>query len=221
MSKFKPLIKICGVTSVDQAIQIAELGVDAIGIISVKESPRYISQQNKNHIFQKLKNCFPKIKRVSVYKDIPLDILKPSDNNTLNENVIQLHGDETPDYCSKLKDLIPSIEIWKAFRIQSQNELICLKDFENSVDAILLDSWDKEAYGGTGKRIKGIDFKKLVTNKPWWLAGGVSSDWTEYILKEIKPDGIDISSSIEVSPGKKDIEKTKLIIEKIRNFDKL
>ncbi len=221
MSKFKPLIKICGVTSIDQAIQIAELGVDAIGIISVKESPRYISQQNKNHIFQKLKTYFPNIKRVSVYKDIPLDILNSIDNSIFNENVVQLHGDETPDYCSKIKDLIPNIEIWKAFRIKSQNELIFLKDFENSVDAFLLDSWDKEAYGGTGKRIKGIDFKKILTTKPWWLAGGVSSDWTEYILKEIKPDGIDISSSIDLSPGKKDIEKTKLIIEKIRNFDEL
>ena len=71
-NKAKTYVKICGITSVDQARQIAELGVDAIGIISVKDSPRYVSRQIKRKIFQYLKQFFPDIKRVSVIKNIPL-----------------------------------------------------------------------------------------------------------------------------------------------------
>ena len=74
MLNFRPLIKICGITKVEQAIQIANLGVDAIGIISVKESPRFINYEEKNYIFKTIEQLYPKVKRVSVYKDHPLEI---------------------------------------------------------------------------------------------------------------------------------------------------
>ena len=89
-----------------------------------------------------------------------------------------------------------------------KNQLEQIKAFENSVDSILLDSWNHEAYGGTGKRIEGIDLRKIKIKNPWWLAGGVSIEWIDYIIKYIKPYGVDISSSIEISPGLKDIKKT-------------
>ena len=76
MFKSKTLIKICGITSTEQALQIAELGVDAIGIISVKESPRYVPPLKKKEIFKILEEFFPTIKRVSVVKN--LDIKKKS-----------------------------------------------------------------------------------------------------------------------------------------------
>ena len=217
MKELKPRIKICGITTIEQALHIAELGVDAIGIISVKESPRYVSEENKKNIFQTLKNYYPNLKRVSVYKNAPLSIVSRNCYGT----TVQLHGDESINYCKDLKDLIPEIEIWKAFRVKSKNELRSIRSFENLVDAILLDSWNRGNYGGSGKRIDGIDLKKLEFNKPWWLAGGVSIDWIDQILKEIKPDGIDISSSIEISPGEKDLEKTKRIIEKVKKSDEL
>ena len=79
-----------------------------------------------------------------------------------------------------------------------------------------MDSWNKETYGGSGKRIKQKYLEDLSFSKPWWIAGGVSTEWIGEILKNIKPNGIDISSSIEISPGIKDLEKTKQIIKKIK-----
>ena len=94
MSKFKTLVKICGITTKQQAIQIAKLGVDAIGIISVEESPRFISANNKKEIFNTLENIFPSIERVSVVKNCPIDVIIKNFLGTPSETIIQLHGDE-------------------------------------------------------------------------------------------------------------------------------
>ena len=92
-----------------------------------------------------------------------------------------------------------------------------IKPFEDFVDAILLDSWNKETYGGSGKKIKSIYLKNLQFSKPWWLAGGISIEWIDEILTDIRPYGIDISSSIEISPGLKDIKKTEALIKFLKN----
>ena len=216
MLETKTLVKICGITSIEQAVQVAELGTNAIGIISVDESPRYISPEKKKEIFKSLKDLYPNIERVSVVKDIPIDSIIKSFLGEPNETIIQLHGDEDIDYCQKLKQLIPNVGLWKAFRIKNKKDLDKIKPYENFIDAILLDSWNKETYGGSGKRIKQKYLEDLSFSKPWWIAGGVSTEWIGEILKNIKPNGIDISSSIEISPGIKDLEKTKQIIKKIK-----
>ncbi len=214
MNKPKILIKICGITSTEQALQIAELGVDAIGIISVKESPRYVSVCKKREIFESLDKYFPKIKRVSVVKNLSIkDQLK---NLIDYENVLQLHGDEDLTYCQNLKKDIPQMEIWKAFRIKTSQDMESIKLYTNFIDAVLLDSWNKDIYGGTGIRIQKKLLEKITFNKQWWLAGGISIDWIKDITLYIKPDGLDISSSIEQSPGIKDIKKTKELIKEIR-----
>ena len=216
MLETKTLVKICGITSIEQAVQVAELGTNAIGIISVDESPRYISPEKKKEIFKSLKDLYPNIERVSVVKDIPFDSIIKSFLEEPNETIIQLHGDEDIDYCQKLKQLIPNVGLWKAFRIKNKKDLDKIKPYENFIDAILLDSWNKETYGGSGKRIKQKYLEDLSFSKPWWIAGGVSTEWIGEILKNIKPNGIDISSSIEISPGIKDLGKTKQIIKKIK-----
>ena len=216
MLETKTLVKICGITSVEQAIKVAKLGTNAIGIISVDESPRYISPEKKKEIFKSLKDLYPNIERVSVVKDIPIDSIIKSFLGEPNETIIQLHGDEDIDYCQKLKQLIPNVGLWKAFRIKNKKDLDKIKPYENYIDAILLDSWNKETYGGSGKRIKQKYLEDLSFSKPWWIAGGVSTEWIGEILKNIKPNGIDISSSIEISPGIKDLGKTKQIIKKIK-----
>ena len=216
MLETKTLVKICGITSIEQAVQVAELGANAIGIISVDESPRYISPEKKKEIFKSLKDLYPNIERVSVVKDIPIDLIIKSFLGEPNETIIQLHGDEDIDYCQKLKQLIPNVGLWKAFRIKNKKDLDKIKPYENFIDAILLDSWNKETYGGSGKRIKQKYLEDLSFSKPWWIAGGVSTEWIGEILKNIKPNGIDISSSIEISPGIKDLGKTKQIIKEIK-----
>ncbi len=216
MLETKTLVKICGITSIEQAVQVAELGTNAIGIISVNESPRYISPEKKKEIFKTLKDLYPNIDRVSVVKDSPIDSIIKGFLGEPNENIIQLHGDEDIDYCQKLKQKVPNIFLWKAFRIKNQKDLDKIKPYENVVDAILLDSWNEETYGGSGKRIEQKHLEDISFSKPWWIAGGVSTEWIDVILKNIKPNGIDISSSIETAPGIKDLEKTKQIIKEIK-----
>ena len=216
MLETKTLVKICGITSIEQAVQVAELGTNAIGIISVNESPRYISPEKKKEIFKTLKDLYPNIDRVSVVKDSPIDSIIKGFLGEPNENIIQLHGDEDIDYCQKLKQKVPNIFLWKAFRIKNKEDLNKIKPYENFVDAILLDSWNEETYGGSGKRIAQKYLEDISFNKPWWIAGGVSTEWIDVILKNIKPNGIDISSSIETAPGIKDLEKTKQIIKEIK-----
>ena len=208
MPKTNTLIKICGLTSVEQALQVAQLGANAIGIISVEESPRYISAEIKKKIFNSLESFYPNVERVSVVKNCPIDLIIENFLGKPSENIIQLHGDEDIDYCKKIRKRIPNIGIWKAFRIKTAKDLDKIKPFEDFVDAVLLDSWNKETYGGSGKKIKSMYLKNLKFNKPWWLAGGISIEWLDEILTDIKPDGLDISSSIEISPGLKDIKKT-------------
>mgnify|MGYP006253617219 FL=1 len=216
MLETKTLVKICGITSIEQAVQVAELGTNAIGIISVNESPRYISPEKKKEIFKTLKDLYPNIDRVSVVKDSPIDSIIKGFLGEPNENIIQLHGDEDIDYCQKLKQKVPNISLWKAFRIKNKEDLDKIKPYENFVDAILLDSWNEETYGGSGKRIEQKYLEDISFSKPWWIAGGVSTEWIDVILKNIKPNGIDISSSIETAPGIKDLEKTKQIIKEIK-----
>ena len=213
MPKTKTLVKICGLTSEEQALKVANLGANAIGIISVKESPRYISAEMKKKIFKSLESLYPKIERVSVVQNCPIDLINKNFLGKPSETIIQLHGDEDIDYCKKIRKKIPNIGLWKAFRIKTEKDLDKIQPFEDFVDAILLDSWNEKTYGGSGKKIKSTLLKNLQFSKPWWLAGGISIKWIDEILNEIKPDGLDISSSIEISPGIKDLKKINEIIK--------
>ena len=217
MPKTNTLVKICGLTSEEQALQVAKLGAHAIGIISVQESPRYVSAKIKKKIFQTLEIFYPKIDRVSVVQNCPIDLIIKNFLGNPSETIIQLHGDEDIDYCKKIRKEIPNIGLWKAFRIKTEKDLDKIKPFEDFIDAILLDSWNEKTYGGSGKKIKSTYLKNLQFSKPWWLAGGISIKWIDEILNEIKPDGLDISSSIEISPGLKDLKKTKEIIKFLKN----
>ena len=214
MLEAKTLVKICGITSVDQALQIASLGVNAIGVISVEESPRYVLPEKKKDIFRNLKKNFPHVKRVTVVKNIPLEFITIKSFEF--ENVIQLHGDEDLSYSKTLRRKLPQIELWKAFRIKDRENIREIELFTDFIDAILLDSWNAKTYGGSGIRINSKYLKELNFSKPWILAGGISIDWLKQILIDIKPDGIDVSSSIESSPGIKDLNKTKKLLDLIK-----
>jgi len=203
--------------SEEQALQVAKLGAHAIGIISVEESPRYVSPEKKKKIFETLESFYPKIDRVSVVQNCPIDLIIKNFLGNPSETIIQLHGDEDINYCKKIREKIPNIGLWKAFRIKTEKDLHKIKPFEDIVDAILLDSWNEKTYGGSGKKINSNYLKNLQFSKPWWLAGGISIEWIDEILNGIRPDGLDISSSIEVSPGIKNLKATKDLIYKINN----
>ena len=209
-------LKICGITQPEQALEIASLGVSAIGVIGVKESPRFISPTKRSQIFKQLSKSFPKTKRVLVVADIDESELDKIILREGSPSIIQLHGNESQELCKKFREKYPNIQFWKALRIRSQEDIALTTQYENVIDALLLDSWNKDQLGGTGKKlpIKWLQNKKFKI--PWWIAGGISADSISDILLHLNPFGIDASSKLETSIGIKDLKKVRELIKTLR-----
>ena len=209
-------IKICGITNTSQARDIAKLGINAIGVIGVKNSPRFVPEEECIKIFKEVEQVSSSIERVFVIANEKLETIKYIKDRSTPPSVIQLHGNESVDYCSELKNVIPKIKLWKAFRLKSITDLEKISQYEKNIDAILLDAWDENTLGGTGNRIP----IELLINKnfktPWILAGGISAEIIPEIFSKLRPDGIDASSKLEISPGIKDLEKVESLVRVIR-----
>tara|TARA_Y100001968_G_scaffold302160_1_gene315227 strand:+ start:6725 stop:7378 length:654 start_codon:yes stop_codon:yes gene_type:complete len=208
-------LKICGITQPLQALEIASLGVHAIGVIAVKNSPRFITSYKRHKLFQSLEEFYPNTKRVLVVANINDHELEETMSIKGSPSIIQLHGDESIEECQRLRLKYPDIELWKAFRIRSKPDLVSINNYAKTVDSFLLDSWSNDALGGTGHKIQ----TKFINSKgfevPFWMAGGICAEWIPELLKTIKPFGIDASSKLEKSPGIKDIKKVKDLIKAI------
>ena len=215
-SKKSTAIKICGITNTSQARSIAKLGINAIGVIGVKNSPRFVPETECIKIFREVEQVSSSIERVFVIANEKLETIKCIKDRSTPPSVIQLHGDESVHYCSELRNVFPTINLWKAFRLKSINDLEKISQYEKYIDAILLDAWDENSLGGTGNRIP----LKLLMNKkfntPWILAGGISAEIIPDIFSKLRPDGIDASSQLEISPGIKDLEKIESLVRVIR-----
>ena len=216
-SKKSTAIKICGITKTSQARSIAQLRVNAIGIIGVKNSPRFVPEEECIKIFNEIEKVSLSIEKVFVIANEKLETIKSIINRSIKPSVIQLHGNESVNYCNELKKEFPKIKLWKAFRLKSINDLINVSKYERNIDAILLDAWDEKSLGGTGNRIP----IELLINKtfksPWILAGGISAEIIPEIFSKLRPDGIDASSLLEISPGIKDLDKVKSLVRIIRD----
>ena len=215
-SKKSTAIKICGITNTSQARRIAQFRVNAIGVIGVKNSPRFVPEEECIKIFNEIEKVSLSIEKVFVIANEKLETIKSIVNRSIKPSVIQLHGNESVNYCNELKKEFPKIKLWKAFRLKSKNDLINVRKYEGNIDAILLDAWDEKALGGTGNRIP----IELLINKtfktPWILAGGISAEIIPEIFSKLRPDGIDASSLLEISPGIKDLDKVESLIRVIR-----
>ena len=215
-SKKSTAIKICGITKISQARPIAELKINAIGVIGVKNSPRFVPEEECMKIFNEVEKVSSSIEKVLVIANAKLEEVKYINNRSTPPSVIQLHGNESVDYCRELKNEFPRIKIWKAFRLKAINDLENISQYEKNIDAILIDAWDDKSLGGTGNRVP----IELLLNKtfkaPWILAGGISAEIIPEIFSKLRPDGIDASSRLEISPGNKDLEKVKSLIRVIR-----
>ena len=215
-SKKSTAIKICGLTKTSQARSIAEFKINAIGVIGVKNSPRFVPEEECIKIFNEVEKVSSNIEKVLVIADEKLEEIKCINNRSTPPSVIQLHGNESVDYCRELKNEFPSIKLWKAFRLKSINDLEKTIQYEKNIDAILIDAWDDKSLGGTGNRVP----IELLLNKtfkaPWILAGGISAEIIPEIFSKLRPDGIDASSRLEISPGIKDIKKVESLVREIR-----
>ena len=209
-------IKICGITKTSQAKEIATLEINAIGVIGVKGSPRFVPKEKCIKIFNEVEKVSSNIEKVFVIANEKLETIQYINNSPTPPSVIQLHGNESVDYCRKLKQGIPTIKLWKAFRLRSINDLKKISQYETTVDAFLLDAWDDNKMGGTGKRVPIELLINKTFNTPWILAGGISAEIIPEIFSKLRPDGIDASSRLEISPGIKDIEKVKSLVRVIR-----
>ena len=215
-SKKSTAIKICGITKTSQARSIAELKINAIGVIGVKNSPRFVPEEECMKIFNEVEKVSSSIEKVLVIANAKLEEVKCINNRSTPPSVIQLHGNESVDYCRELKNEFPRIKLWKAFRLKAINDLENISQYEKNIDAILIDAWDDKSLGGTGNRVP----IELLLNKtfkaPWILAGGISAEIIPEIFSKLRPDGIDASSRLEISPGIKDIKKVESLIREIR-----
>ena len=212
-------IKICGITKISQAKEIAKLRVNAIGVIGVRKSPRFVEEGKCSMIFNEVEKVSSTIERVLVIANEDLENIKKINSRLITPSVIQLHGDESVEYCREIKNQYPTIKFWKAFRIRTPEDLQKIKQYEKYVDSFLLDAWDNENLGGTGHRVPLEFLTNKTFNLPWILAGGISSDLIPEILSKVTPNGIDASSKLEISPGIKDIIKVKSLVNSIRELN--
>jgi len=196
-------VKICGITSLSDALFCETAGADALGFIFYKKSKRFIKPSAADKIIRQLSPFTIKV-GVFVNED-PGRVNETADK--LRLNCIQLHGDEDQEYINKI-----SIPVIKSFRISSGYDFFNMRKFKNITP--LLDTYVEGVFGGTGSTFDWCripdDLKENVI-----LAGGVSADNIQVIMNEIKPYAVDLSSSVESEPGIKDIAKVKIFFNKL------
>ena len=206
-------VKICGITQAEQGQKIAALGATALGFICVERSPRYITPEAIRIIVDALP---PEIDKVGVFAQTTIKAIAAT-VSAANLNAIQLHGDESPDFCRQLRQVIsPDIEIIKAFRVKTAESLAATAAYTDWVDTLLLDAYHPQMLGGTGETLNWDDLQAFKPALPWLLAGGLNPDNITTALAQLQPDGIDLSSGVERSPGDKDLAKVARLFEKIR-----
>jgi phosphoribosylanthranilate isomerase len=200
-------IKICGITNRTDALSAAGCGADALGFIFYSSSPRHVTPETVRAICQDLPDG---VVRVGVFvNEDASKVIEIVDFCGLD--LIQLHGDEPPDYCRWFS----AERLIKAVSFQGDGDPAALADY--SVRAILLDHREAGRYGGTGKQ---SDWNLAVRVKalyPLILAGGLHEGNIEEAIRIVAPDAVDLNSGVERTPGKKDPEKVRRIIEIIRS----
>lgn len=199
-------IKICGITNLADALLCESCGAEAIGFIFYVGSKRQIMPDEAAEIVSYLN---PLTIKVGVFVDENPALINQLVKD-VGLNMVQLHGGETPEDISLIN--VPAI---KAFRVNDNFDFSVLNHYSNSY--LLLDSYDKEELGGTGKTFNWQMIPEQLKSKII-LAGGINSDNIDIIFQQIKPQAIDVSSSLEEYPGKKDKQKVIQFFKKIKSF---
>lgn len=209
-------VKICGITQREQGEAIARLGATALGYICVARSPRYITPE----AIAPITAALPDIQHFGVFANAPLAEIVTA-VKTAGLTVIQLHGDETPAACQLLRDALraaslPHIRLVKALRIRTAEDLTVALSYEPDVEALLLDAYHPSQLGGTGKTLDWHSLQTFAPGRPWFLAGGLTPSNVLSALAQLSPNGIDLSSGVERSPGDKDLGQVSQLFDQIR-----
>ncbi|MEW6494071.1 MAG: phosphoribosylanthranilate isomerase [Cyanobacteriota bacterium] len=206
-------VKICGITKPEQGQAIAQLGATALGFICVAASPRYVTPKQIRAVVEQL---LVSVDRIGVFADATVEEI----GHIVAEaglSAVQLHGLEPPEFCDRLRQCLPGIEILKALRVKTSECLDRAETYTSCVDTLLLDAYHPQILGGTGKTLDWITLKQFCPSVPWFLAGGLTPDNVLEALSELHPSGIDLSSGVERSPGDKDLDKVALLFERLRS----
>ena len=199
-------VKICGITNLDDALAAIDAGADALGFVFYRKSPRCITPGKAASIIRKLPVLTT---TVGVFVDEPHEqIQKIADETAID--VIQLHGNESPESCRLSRRVI------KGIRVKSLESLEPLKNYQDIVSAFLLDTYAPHILGGTGQTfnwdiaIEAKAFGRVI------LAGGLTAENIAEAIKRVKPYAVDVSSGVELEKGLKDHQKMKLFVERVR-----
>ena len=201
--------KVCGLFNDKNIEQVAELNPDYIGHIFWEKSVRYVKTKTPN-----LKS---EIKKTGVFFNSKIDDVF----NRINENnlaCVQLHGDESPQYCKNIMD--SGTQVIKSFRIDDDFDFSVLKNYENYCDLFLFDS-KSELPGGTGKSFNWENLKKYKLKKEFFISGGIGLHSIESLIDLFKMDlpiyGVDVNSKFEDEKYLKKTDELKTFIETIKN----
>jgi phosphoribosylanthranilate isomerase len=195
-------VKICGIANINDAYIAIKYGADALGFIFYPKSQRYVAPAKAKEIIQELPY---EIVKVGVFVNQEIHKVKEI-AKFCSLNLIQLHGDESPEYCAQF----PKSSLIKAVSCRLEEDIRKLRNY--SVRAILVDGREQGNYGGTGQNsdwrlaIKVKEMHSLI------LAGGLNKENIRKAIETVRPQAVDINSGVEISPGKKDPEKIKEII---------
>lgn len=202
-------IKVCGLKDPENIEAVAALKPDYLGFICYGPSPRYIAQLSA----EKLRKIEKNIKKTGVFvNEIEENINKLID--AYNFDVIQLHGDETPEFCENFKN---RVTVFKAFGLDENFDFGMLNNYVNKVDYFLFDT-KTAAYGGSGKTFDWGMLENYKLDVPFFLSGGISLDNLDEIKKISHPQfyGVDLNSRFETAPGVKNISKLEQAFEIIK-----
>ncbi len=194
--------KVCGITQLKQLQQLDGLDIDFAGLIFYKDSPRYVGDKIAK---EDLKNSDFDLKKVGVFVNAGYDeIMQVVEDYGLD--VVQLHGDESPDLCEELSE---DVEVIKAFKVKDSKVSIdeMVADYDEVCDYYLFDTASSEVEGGSGKQFDWKLLSKSKIEKPFFLSGGIGVDDVKKVKAFKHPDyyAVDINSKVEKEPGIKDM----------------
>jgi phosphoribosylanthranilate isomerase len=204
------LVKVCGITNLDDALAAAEAGADALGFNFYQRSPRYVKPETARPIVDRLQADYPNLLSVGVFVNESLEAIRKI-AAAAGVSALQLHGNETPEYCKALQ----GHHLIKVFSASNKFAPQTVLDYD--VQAIMLDAVDKEAFGGTGKLSNWAvarETRELVPKL--FLAGGLSADNVADAIHQVNPFAVDACSRLESAPGRKDQSRVRAFVAAVR-----
>jgi phosphoribosylanthranilate isomerase len=202
-------IKICGITNVEDADVAVRAGADALGFVMYRNSPRWVEPAVARSIIAGLP---PFVSAVGVFVNEEADRVRAL-MDECGFALAQLHGDESALYCQNL-----CRPVLKAIRLKDRGTVLALAEFQGraNVRGVLIDAFSDQAYGGTGQTVDWALAHEAARSAPIILAGGLNPTNVGEAVQAVRPYGVDVSSGVEKSPGKKDPDKVKAFIEAAR-----